>query len=53
MKLSDGSEAIYVITENFNLLVFEKGELQYTFMVDKIHDEFTEEALLKIANSIQ
>ncbi|MBK3493932.1 DUF4367 domain-containing protein [Viridibacillus sp. YIM B01967] len=53
MKLNDGSEAVYVITENFDLLVFEKYGLQYTLMVDKIHlDKFTKEALSKIANSI-
>lgn len=54
IKLSDGIQAVYVTTENFNLFVFEKGEIQYTFMVDNLHpDEFTKETLVKIADSIQ
>ena len=54
MKLKDGSEAIYIIKENFSLLIFEKNKFQYTLMMDKIHPEkVTKENLIQIANSIK
>jgi len=51
-RLKDGSEAIYYPGGNFVLLAFEKKDLQYVLMVDKIHPEITKEVLVKIANSI-
>lgn len=54
VKLNDGSEAIYLIRENFDELVFEKDGLQYVLLVDKIHpDKITKEVLVKIADSIK
>lgn len=54
MKLKDGSEAIYLIKENFNLLIFEKNKFQYTLMMDNLHPKkVTKEDLIQIANSIR
>lgn len=53
IKLKDGSEAIYLIKENFSLFIFEKRKFQYTLMIDnKSLEKVKNEGLIQIANSI-
>lgn len=54
MKLEDGSEAVYLIKENFSLMIFEKNNFQYTLMLDRIQSKIvTNKDLIQIANSIK
>jgi hypothetical protein len=54
VKLKDGSEAIYRISEHFDVMTFEKDGFEYMLMVDKIHpDKISKEVLIAIANSIK
>lgn len=54
MKLEDGSKAIYIVKENFSLMIFEKNNFQFTLMMDSIHPKrVTSKDLVQIANSIK
>ena len=54
IKLNDGNSAIYSTKLPLDVLVFEKGEWQYTLLVDKrISNTVTKEVLVDIANSIR
>jgi hypothetical protein len=51
--LKNGTVATYMTISGFNLLVFERGNWQYTLNIDKrVSDKVTPETLVDIANSI-
>lgn len=55
LKLSNGSEAKYMVVPNFpfNFLVFEKDQWQYISSIDKrVSATVTAEVMVQIANSI-
>jgi len=52
-ELNNGNEATYMIISGFNVLVFERGNWQYSLNIDKrVSDKVTSEILVDIANSI-
>jgi phosphatidate phosphatase PAH1 len=54
-KLKNGKNARYIENQirHFHLLIFETGEWQYVFSIDKdVSEEVTPEILVQIANSI-
>lgn len=53
-KLEDKSEAIYLVKENFSLLIFEKNKFQYSLVMDRQNSNIvTNKELIRIANSVR
>ncbi|MFJ7733641.1 hypothetical protein ACIQXF_17385 [Lysinibacillus sp. NPDC097231] len=52
-ELKNGIIATYITIAGFNVLVFERGDLQYMLSIDqRVSDKVTPEILVDIANSI-
>lgn len=52
-KLKNGNAATYITISGFNVLVFERDNLQYMLSIDKrVSNKVTPETLVDIANSI-